>query len=229
VTGVTEGGPIRVLIADDQGLVRGGLRVLLESASDLEVVGEASTGTEAVAVARETRPDVVLMDIRMPEMDGIEATRAILGDEGLADTSVVMLTTFDLDEYVYEALRAGASGFLLKDADPDDIIGAVRIVAAGDALLAPSVTRRLIAEFARRPAAARVQPAAVESLTEREREVLVLVAQGLSNTEIAEGLVISPATAKTHVSRIMMKLGARDRAQLVAIAYETGTMTPGGA
>jgi DNA-binding NarL/FixJ family response regulator len=225
---MSENEPIRVLIADDQPLLRSGLRVLLGSAPDMDVIGEAATGSEAVAIAREMDPDVVLMDVQMPEMDGIEATREILADSSGEDrTRVIMLTTFDLDEYVYEALRAGASGFLLKDADPEDIIGAVRVVAGGDALLAPSVTRRLIAEFARRPAAARVQPALIEGLTEREREVLVLVAQGLSNAEIADRLVISPATAKTHVSRIMLKLGARDRAQLVAIAYERGLVTLG--
>jgi DNA-binding NarL/FixJ family response regulator len=226
---VTEERTIRLLIADDQALVRSGLKVLLESAPDLEVAAEAANGAEAVERARETRPDVVLMDIRMPEMDGIEATRRILAERGAEETRVLVLTTFELDEYVYEALRAGASGFLLKDADPDHLIDAVRVVAAGDALLAPSVTRRLIGEFASRPQTSLVSPEALASLTEREREVLVLVARGLSNGEIAERLVISPATAKTHVSRIMMKLGARDRAQLVAIAYESGLVQPGGA
>lgn len=227
----SEGGArtIRVLVADDQALVRGGFRVMLDSAPDIEVVGEAATGAEAVALARETRPDVILMDIRMPEMDGIEATRAILGDPATADERVLVLTTFDLDEYVYAALRAGASGFLLKDTDPDDLLDAVRVVAAGEALLAPSVTRRLIAEFARRPDLARHPAGDLPALTEREREVLVLVARGLSNAEIAGSLFISPATAKTHVSRIMMKLDARDRAQLVAIAYESGLVSPGGA
>lgn len=219
--------PIRVLVADDQALVRGGFHVLVDSAADLEAVGEASDGAEAVALARELAPDVVLMDIRMPTMDGIEATRAIAGDPATANTRVLVLTTFDLDEYVYQALRAGASGFLLKDTEPDALLEAIRIVAGGDALLSPSVTRRLIAEFARRPA--HVTPALghVDQLTEREREVLVLVARGLSNSEIAQELYISPATAKTHVSRIMMKLEARDRAQLVALAYESGFVAPG--
>ena len=219
---------IRVLIADDQQLVRAGFRVLLESADDIEVVGEASTGAEAVAVARETGPDVVLMDIRMPEMDGLEATQELLGDPALECLHVMVLTTFDLDEYVFEALRSGASGFLLKDTEPEELLDAVRVVARGDALLAPSVTRRLIAEFARRPAAVRVDETTLEPLTEREREVVALVAKGLSNAEIAQELYISPATAKTHVSRAMMKLGARDRAQLVVIAFETGLVTPKG-
>jgi len=218
---------IRVLIADDQALVRAGFRVLIDSAADLEVVGEASDGIQAVALARTTSPDVVLMDIRMPEMDGLAATREIVasGPEG---PRVIILTTFDIDEYVFEALRSGASGFLLKDTDPDELLQAVRVVAAGDALLAPSVTRRLIEEFATRPDPHRTPPEALSVLTEREREVLGLVARGLSNHEIAAELVISPATAKTHVSRVMMKLGARDRAQLVVIAYETGLVTPRG-
>lgn len=217
----------RVLIADDQALVRAGFRVLIDSATDLEVVGEASDGIQAVALARTTSPDVVLMDIRMPEMDGLAATREIVasGPEG---PRVIILTTFDIDEYVFEALRSGASGFLLKDTDPDELLQAVRVVAAGDALLAPSVTRRLIEEFATRPDPHRTTPEALSVLTEREREVLGLVARGLSNHEIAAELVISPATAKTHVSRVMMKLGARDRAQLVVIAYETGLVTPRG-
>jgi DNA-binding NarL/FixJ family response regulator len=214
----------RVLIADDQALVRGGFRVLIDSASDLEVVGEATNGREAVDLARSTRPDVVLMDIRMPEMDGLAATREIAStSEG---PRVIILTTFDIDEYVFEALRAGASGFLLKDIEPNELLQAVRVVAAGDALLAPSVTRRLIAEFATRPDPHRMPPAALDVLTEREREVLALVGQGLSNGEIAEALFISPATAKTHVSRVMMKLDARDRAQLVVAAYETGLVSP---
>lgn len=220
---------VRVLVADDQALVRGGFRVLLDSASDLEVVGEAADGAEAVALAHELAPDVVLMDIRMPVKDGIEATREIVADPSTAFTRVLILTTFDLDEYVYEALRAGASGFLLKDTDPAELLDAVRIIADGDALLAPSVTRRLIAEFARRPAHVHSQLAQIEQLTEREREVLVLIARGLSNSEIATELFISPATAKTHVSRVMMKLGARDRAQLVTMAYESGFVTPGDA
>ena len=224
---MTDATPIRVLVADDQALVRGGFRMLVDSAADLEAVGEASNGAEAVALARETAPDVVLMDIRMPLMDGIEATRAIVADPRTANARIIILTTFDLDEYVYEALRAGASGFLLKDTDPDALLDAIRVVAAGEALLAPSVTRRLIAEFARRPATIRASLAELEHLTEREREVLQLVAHGLSNGEIATELVISPATAKTHVSRVMMKLAARDRAQLVALAYESGFVTPG--
>ena len=218
---------IRVLVADDQALVRGGFRVLVDSASDLVTVGEAADGAEAVAMTRELEPDVVLMDIRMPVTDGIEATRAIALDPASAATRVLILTTFDLDEYVYEALRAGASGFLLKDTDPDALLEAIRIVAAGDALLAPSVTRRLIEEFTRRRAPHRTDLAALDVLTEREREVMMLVARGLSNGEIAEELFISPATAKTHVSRVMMKLAARDRAQLVAMAYECGLVTPG--
>jgi DNA-binding NarL/FixJ family response regulator len=216
----------RVLIADDQALVRAGFRVLIDSAPDLEVVGEAADGVQAVALARSTSADVVLMDIRMPEMDGLAATRELVtGPEG---PRVIILTTFDIDEYVFEALRAGASGFLLKDTDPAELLQAVRVVAAGDALLAPSVTRRLIEEFATRPDPHRTPPEALAALTEREREVLALVARGLSNHEIATELVISPATAKTHVSRVMMKLGARDRAQLVVIAYETGLVRPHG-
>jgi DNA-binding NarL/FixJ family response regulator len=218
---------IRVLVADDQALVRGGFRMLVDSAPDLEAVGEASNGVEAVSLARETSPDVVLMDIRMPLMDGIDATRAIVADPKTAEARIIILTTFDLDEYVYEALRAGASGFLLKDTDPEALLDAVRVVAAGEALLAPSVTRRLIAEFARKPAHVRSSLAELGLLTEREREVFQLVAHGLSNGEIATKLFISPATAKTHVSRVTMKLGARDRAQLVAQAYESGFVTPG--
>ena len=217
----------RVLIADDQALVRAGFRVLIDSTADLEVVGEASDGIQAVALARSASPDVVLMDIRMPEMDGLAATREIVAS-GPDGPRVIILTTFDIDEYVFEALRSGASGFLLKDTDPDELLQAVRIVAAGDALLAPSVTRLLIEEFATRPDPHRTPPEALSVLTEREREVLGLVARGLSNHEIAGELVISPATAKTHVSRVMMKLGARDRAQLVVIAYETGLVKPRG-
>ena len=217
---------IRVVVADDQALVRAGFRLLVDSAPDLEVVGEAVEGAEAVALARRERPDVVLMDIRMPAMDGLEATRQITADQLLAEVRVLMLTTFDLDEYVYQALRAGASGFLLKDTPPGDLLAAIRVVAAGDALLAPGITRRLIAEFARRPDPT-VAPAALDALTERERQVLALVAHGLSNSEIAERLVVSSATSKTYVSRLLAKLGARDRAQLVAIAYETGLVTPG--
>ena len=218
---------IRVLVADDQTLVRAGFRVLVESAPDLEVVGEAGDGVEAVELARRELPDVVLMDIRMPVMDGLEATRQTVALDRAEGIRVLVLTTFDLDEYVYEALRAGASGFLLKDTPPADLLAAIRVVAAGDALLAPSVTRRLIAEFARRPEPSAVTPAALAALTDREREVLALVARGLSNAEIAELLVVSGATAKTHVSRVLAKLGARDRAQLVMLAYETGLVTPG--
>jgi DNA-binding NarL/FixJ family response regulator len=218
---------IRVVVADDQTLVRAGFRLLVDSASDLEVVGEAVDGAEAVELARRERPAVVLMDIRMPRMDGLEATRRIAADELLAGVRVLILTTFDLDEYVYQALRVGASGFLLKDTPPADLLAAIRVVAAGDALLAPGITRRLIAEFARRPDPSRVAPAALQRLTDRERAVLGLVARGLSNSEIAQRLVVSPATSKTYVSRMLAKLGARDRAQLVAIAYETGLVTPG--
>jgi DNA-binding NarL/FixJ family response regulator len=218
----------RVLIADDQALVRAGFRVLVESAEDLEVVGEAADGVEAAAMAHVTRPDVILMDIRMPQMDGLEASRRILADPACADTRIIVLTTFDLDEYVFEALRSGASGFLLKDIDPEDLLAGIRVVASGDALLAPSVTRRLIEEFARTPAAPKTDAAALAALTDREREVVALVARGLSNAEIAQELYISPATAKTHVSRAMLKLGARDRAQLVVMAFESGLASPGG-
>jgi DNA-binding NarL/FixJ family response regulator len=218
---------VRVVVADDQLLVRAGFRVLVDSAPDLEVTGEAGDGVEAVDLARRERPDVVLMDIRMPRMDGLEATRRIVADELLAGVRVLVLTTFDLDEYVYQALRAGASGFLLKDTPPADLLAAIRVVAAGDALLAPRVTRRLIEEFARRPEPAAVAPAALAALTDREREVLALVARGLSNAEISERLFVSAATTKTHVSRVLAKLGARDRAQLVMLAYETGLVTPG--
>ncbi len=219
--------PLRVLVADDQALVRSGFHMLVDTAEDLIVVGEAADGNEALELARELTPDVVLMDIRMPGMDGIEATRQIVSDPATAGVRVLVLTTFDLDEYVFEALRAGASGFLLKDTDPDDLLDAVRVVASGESLLAPSVTRRLIAEFVRRPQAPSADPAILSELTEREREVLGLVGRGLSNAEIAAELFISPATAKTHVSRVMMKLGARDRAQLVVTAYETGLVSPG--
>jgi DNA-binding NarL/FixJ family response regulator len=218
---------LRVLVADDQALVRSGFHMLVDSADDLTVVGEAADGHQALAMARELVPDVVLMDIRMPGMDGIEATRQIVSDPATAAVRVLVLTTFDLDEYVFEALRAGASGFLLKDTDPDDLLDAVRVVASGESLLAPSVTRRLIAEFVRRPPARSSDSAILAELTEREREVLAVVGRGLSNAEIAAELFISPATAKTHVSRVMMKLGARDRAQLVVIAYETGLVSAG--
>ncbi|MDZ4168291.1 MAG: response regulator transcription factor [Coriobacteriia bacterium] len=220
---------IRVLIVDDQALVRSGLKMLVDSAPDLEVVAEAANGEEALAAVRALDPDVVLMDIRMPVMDGIEATAALAGDSSTAHVRVLVLTTFDLDEYVFQALRAGASGFLLKDADPEALLEAVRVVAAGEALLAPSVTRRLIAEFARQPESRPANVSGLEQLTERELEVLGLAGRGLSNAEIGERLFISPATAKTHVSHVMLKLGARDRAQLVVTAYESGLVEPGSA
>jgi DNA-binding NarL/FixJ family response regulator len=218
--------PIRVMLADDQRLVRAGFRSILDSEDDISVVAEAGDGAEAVRVAAAARPDVVLMDIRMPVLDGLEATRRIVGNERLSDVRVVILTTFDLDDYVYTALKAGASGFLVKDTDPVELIHGVRVTARGDALLAPSVTRRLISEFATR----RKEPPPsreMDSLTEREREVMTLVAEGLSNDEIAARLVVSPATAKTHVSRVLTKLSARDRAQLVVLAYESGMVRPG--
>jgi DNA-binding NarL/FixJ family response regulator len=219
---------IRVVIADDQTLVRGGFRVMVDAAPDMEVLGEAADGAEAVALTRLHHPDVVLMDIRMPILDGIEATRALTTDPGTADTRILMLTTFDLDNYVYAALRAGASGFLLKDTIPEELLAAIRILSAGDALLAPSITRRLIREFADRPDHAdRPSPTLLEPLSAREREVLVEVAGGWSNAEIGVRLHISAATAKTHVSRLLMKLDAHDRAQLVMIAYETGVVVPG--
>lgn len=224
-----EDGPetvIRVALADDQLLVRAGFRALLAAQPDIEVVGEAADGEQALALVRERRPDVVLMDIRMPVLDGLAATRGITGDPALGEVKVVMLTTFELDEYVFEAIRSGASGFLVKDTEPDELLRAVRAVVGGDALLSPGVTRRLIAEFAarsREPAPA----AALAELTEREREVMALVGMGLSNQEIARRLVVSPLTAKTHVSRTMVKLGARDRAQLVVLAYESGLVRPG--
>jgi DNA-binding NarL/FixJ family response regulator len=218
---------IRVAIADDQPLVRAGFATMVSYADDLDLVGEADNGTDAVEVAKRVRPDVFLMDIRMPGLDGLEATRRITSDPALAGTRIIMLTTFDLDDYVYEALRGGASGFLLKDARPEDILTAVRVVAAGEALLAPSVTRRLIERFAAQPSPDDQPATALARLTERESEVLVLVAQGLSNAEIANRLYISLFTAKTHVSRILTKLHARDRAQLVMLAYETGLVIPG--
>ncbi|TDC25016.1 response regulator transcription factor [Streptomyces sp. 8K308] len=217
---------IRVLLADDQVLVRAGFRALLDAQADITVVAEAADGAEAVALTRGHRPDLVLMDIRMPVLDGLAATRRVTGDPGLDGVRVVMLTTFELDEYVFEAIRSGASGFLVKDTEPDELLRAVRAVVAGDALLSPGATRRLIAEFAARskPPAGAV---ALDELTEREREVMALVGIGLSNDEIARRLVVSPLTAKTHVSRAMVKLGARDRAQLVVLAYESGLVRPG--
>jgi DNA-binding NarL/FixJ family response regulator len=217
---------IRILLADDQALVRAGFRALLDAEADVVVVGEAADGAMALRLARQQRPDVILMDIRMPGLDGLAATRAIVADPDLAGTRVLILTTFDLDEYVFEALRVGASGFLVKDTDPVELLRGVRAVAGGDALLSPGVTRRLIAEYAGR--ARTVRPAReLSALTDREREVMTLVGEGLSNEEIAARLVVSPATAKTHVSRAMVKLGARDRAQLVVFAYEAGLVRPG--
>jgi len=217
---------IRVLVADDQALVRGSFRLLVETDPGLLVIGEAATGAEAVQIAARDKPDVVLMDVRMPVMDGIEATRRITGAEQAAETRVLILTTFDLDDYVYAALRAGASGFLLKDTPPADLLAAIRVIAAGDALLAPAITRRLIAEFARRPQPSQQPVAALAGVTGREREVLTLIGRGLSNDEIAQALHITMATAKTHVSRLLAKLGARDRAQLVIAAYETSLIQP---
>jgi DNA-binding NarL/FixJ family response regulator len=215
---------IRVLIADDQALVRTGFRVILAAESDLEVVGEAGDGREAIETARALRPDVVLMDIRMPNLDGIEATRRIA--QGVGAPRVLILTTFDLDEYVYEALRAGASGFRLKDAGADELMHAVRVVATGEALLSPSITRRLIEDYARRPPA-RERPAALGELTPRELEVLRLIARGLPNSEIAQTLFVGDATVKTHISRIFAKLDLHDRAQAVVLAYESGLVQPG--
>jgi len=217
---------IRVLLADDQALLRAGFRALLDAQDGIEVVGEAANGREAVELARALTPDVVLMDIRMPTLDGIAATREIAADPALAGIRIVILTTFELDEYVFDAIRAGAAGFLVKDTKPGDLIEAVRVVAAGEALLSPSVTRRLIGEFAAR-AKKPPRSAGLEELTDREREVMALAAAGLSNEQIAERLVVSSATAKTHISRAMIKLGARDRAQLVVIAYESGLVRPG--
>lgn len=218
---------IRVILADDQSLVRAGFRVLLESAEDIEVVGEAADGQTAIDLARRATADVILMDIRMPAVDGLEATRRIAADPDLSGLRVLILTTFETDEYIFEALRGGASGFLVKDTEPEDLIAAVRVVARGEALLSPSVTRRLIANIAGRGTGRPIDTVTLSVLTEREREVLALVAAGQSNSEIAATLYMSPLTAKTHVNRSMTKLNARDRAQLVVIAYETGLVTPG--
>jgi DNA-binding NarL/FixJ family response regulator len=217
---------IRVLLADDQALVRAGFRALLDASDGIDVVGEAGNGAEAVRAAVELLPDVVLMDVRMPEVDGLEATRRIAADSRLAAVRVVILTTFELDEYVFEALRSGASGFLLKDTEPVELLRAIVVVSEGEALLSPRVTRRLVEEFATR---SRSMPdtTVLDRLTDREREVVALAAEGLTNDEIAVRLVVSPATAKTHVSRAMVKLGMRDRAQLVVLAYETGLVKPG--
>lgn len=219
-------GPTTVAIADDQTLVRAGFRALLDVQADMRVIGEAANGPDAVALCRRERPDIVLMDVRMPGGDGIAATRTITADDSLRDTRILVLTTFSLDEYVFDALRAGASGFLLKDTDPAELLRGVRIIAAGEALLAPAITRRLIEEYAAR--AKNPMPTdALNALTEREREIVALAGTGLSNDEIARRLVVSPATAKTHVSRAMAKLGVRDRAALVVLAYETGLVRPG--
>ena len=218
---------IRILIADDQALVRAGFKMILEAEEDLEVVAEASDGHEALARVAELKPDVVLMDIRMPELDGIEATRRVVAAGGDAPPRVLMLTTFDLNEYVYEALRAGASGFLLKDVPAEQLAAGIRVVAQGEALLAPTITRRLIEEFAQARPEAPTPPPAFDELTPRELEVLRLIARGLSNAEIAEELVVSETTVKTHVARLLMKLGLRDRVQAVVLAYESGVVTPG--
>jgi DNA-binding NarL/FixJ family response regulator len=218
---------IRVLLVDDQALIRAGFRMILDAEEDMEVVGECADGTQAVDSARRLTPDVVLMDIRMPEMDGIEATQRIAAREGEAGPRVLMLTTFDLDEYVYDALRAGASGFLLKDVPAEELVTGIRVVAKGEALLAPSVTKRLIQEFSRAPKAQQSAPAELEDLTPRELEVFKLIARGMSNAEIAAELVVSETTVKTHVARVLMKLGVRDRVQAVVLAYESGVVAPG--
>jgi DNA-binding NarL/FixJ family response regulator len=220
------GGPIKVVLADDERLVRSGFKVLLDTEDDITVVGEATNGAEAVERARATRPDVVLMDIRMPEVDGIQATGRIATTPGLEQVHVLILTTYDTDAYVFEALQAGASGFLLKDAGPAELLHAIRVVAAGEALLAPRITRRLIAQFTAERVATQEGEDRLAVLTQREREVMALVGQGLSNDEIGAELFLSPATARTHVSHAMVKLGARDRAQLVVLAYRTGLVTP---
>jgi DNA-binding NarL/FixJ family response regulator len=218
---------VRVLLVDDQALIRAGFRMILDAEEDIEVVGECADGTQAVDSVRRLKPDVVLMDIRMPEMDGIEATRLIAGGDGAGAPRVLMLTTFDLDEYVYDALRAGASGFLLKDVPAEQLVDGIRVIAQGDALLAPSVTKRLIQEFSRGAATQRSAPASLEELTPRELEVFKLIARGMSNAEIAAELVVSETTVKTHVARVLMKLGVRDRVQAVVLAYESGVVAPG--
>jgi DNA-binding NarL/FixJ family response regulator len=220
---------VRVLLVDDQALIRAGFRMILNAEQDIEVVGECADGTQAIDSVKRLRPDVVLMDIRMPEMDGIEATRRITQSNGDPPIRVLMLTTFDLDEYVYDALRAGASGFLLKDVPADQLVDGIRLVAGGEALLAPSVTRRLIEEFSKGPRTRQEKPAALEELTPRELEVFTLIARGMSNHEIAEELVVSETTVKTHVARVLMKLGVRDRVQAVVLAYESGLVAPGQA
>jgi DNA-binding NarL/FixJ family response regulator len=220
---------VRVLLVDDQALIRAGFRMILEAEEDLEVVGECGDGTQAIDSVKRLSPDVVLMDIRMPEMDGIEATRRIVGGDGDAAVKVLMLTTFDLDEYVYDALRAGASGFLLKDVPADQLVDGIRLVAKGDALLAPSVTRRLIQEFSRSSRARAQRPTGLDELTPREVDVFKLLARGMSNAEIAGELIVSETTVKTHVARILMKLGVRDRVQAVVLAYESGVVAPGDA
>jgi DNA-binding NarL/FixJ family response regulator len=218
---------IRVGVADDQPLIRTGIRAMIDHAADLALVGEAEDGEQAVALAHREHPDVVLMDIRMPKLDGIEATKRITSDPSLSGVRVVVLTTFDADDYVYAAIRAGASGFLLKDAPPEDVLDGIRIVARGDGLIAPSITRRLIADLAARPESERPAPPELDILTDRECEVLALVGRGLTNAEIGAQLYVSPATAKAHVSHVMTKLYARDRAQLVVVAYESGLVRPG--
>ena len=220
---------VRVLLVDDQALIRAGFRMILEAEEDLEVVGECGDGTQAIDSVKRFSPDVVLMDIRMPEMDGIEATRRIVGGDGETAVKVLMLTTFDLDEYVYDALRAGASGFLLKDVPADQLVAGIRLVAQGEALLAPSVTRRLIEEFSRSSRGRAQRPAGLDELTPREVEVFKLLARGMSNAEIAGELIVSETTVKTHVARILMKLGVRDRVQAVVLAYESGVVAPGDA
>ena len=224
---MTSGGPLRILIADDQALVRAGFKMILDAEDDLDVVGEAADGAAAVELARRLKPDVVLMDIRMPELDGIEATRRVVALEGDPPVRVLMLTTFDLNEYVYEALRAGASGFLLKDVPPEQLAAGIRVVAQGEALLAPSITKRLIQEFAAAAPVTAAPPPGLDELTARELEVFRLIARGLSNAEIAAELIVSETTVKTHVARVLMKLGLRDRVQAVVLAYEAGVAVPG--